>query len=115
MVIDGDVSIKNREKRIKEFQEGKYQVGFIHPQSAGHGLTLTKARSTIWCSPTYNAEHHKQLNKRIYRATQTRKTETIMICGNDTWEEQVYERLGGKLEKMDDLLDSLQQNYEANA
>ena len=77
---------------------------FCHPQSASHGLTLTKATTCIWCSPTYNAEHFQQFNKRIHRAGQKLKTETILIAAHKTWEEDVYTKLDTKLGKMENLL-----------
>jgi hypothetical protein len=42
----------------QEFQAGKYQAILCHPQSAGHGLTFTRATASILCSPTYNLEHY---------------------------------------------------------
>ena len=103
-VIDGTVSQKKRTEIVEDFQKGMYQVVFCHPQSAGHGLTLTRATTTIWCSPTYNAEHYQQFNRRIYRAGQTKRTETICICASGTKEEDVYEKLATKLESMEELL-----------
>ncbi len=103
--IDGSVPMNDRTKIVDQFQQGKLKLIMAHPQSAGHGLTLTKGTSTIWCSPTYNAEHYQQFNRRIYRAGQTRKTETVRIAARDTAEEDVYEKLDGKVERMDDLLD----------
>ena len=85
-------------------QAGQLQVVFCHPQSAGHGLTMTKATTIIWSSPTYNAEHYQQFNRRIYRAGQTQKTEIIQIAAKDTWETQVYEKLDSKLSRMEELL-----------
>ena len=76
-----------------------------HPQSASHGLTLTAGTTTIWASPTYNAEHFSQLNARIYRAGQKRRTETIMIAYADTAEIEVYDRLDTKMTRMEDLLE----------
>jgi len=111
-VIDGQVPIHKREQIVDEFQAGEYQVLFAHPQAAAHGLTLTKAVTTIWSSPSYNAEHFQQFNRRIYRAGQTMKTETIMVAANNTWETDVYEKLGGKLERMEHLLEILQINYK---
>lgn len=64
----------------------------------------TRGTATIWCSPSYNAEHFQQFNRRIYRAGQTQKTETILIAARDTKEIEVYEKLNGKLARMDDLL-----------
>lgn len=105
--IDG--SVANPEIRaglVKEFQAGRLQVLFCHPQSAGHGLTLTRGVRTIWCSATSNAEHFIQLNHRIDRAGQQRETETIMIAANDTKEPQVYQNLiDGKIKRQADMLD----------
>jgi hypothetical protein len=103
-VIDGSVPVKEREVLVARFQAGDLQVIFAQPQSAAHGLTLTRGTTTIWPSPTSNAEHFQQFNRRIYRAGQTRRTETICIAATDTRELDVYERLNGKLERMDELL-----------
>lgn len=102
-VIDGGTPVKEREVLVARYQMGDLNVIFAHPQSAAHGLTLTRGTATIWPSPTSNAEHFQQFNRRIYRAGQTQRTETICIAAADTREEQVYERLNGKLMKMDEL------------
>jgi len=102
--IDGSTPAKKRKDIVDRMQAGQLQVVFAHPQSAGHGLTLTRATSVIWASPTYNAEHYQQFNRRIYRAGQTKKTEVIQIAARDTWEPDVYEKLQDKLERMEDLL-----------
>jgi len=106
-VIDGDTPANKRKDIVDRMQAGQLQVVFAHPQSAGHGLTLTTATSVIWASPTYNAEHYQQFNRRIYRAGQTKKTEVIHIAASDTWEPDVYTKLEGKLERMEELLSIL--------
>jgi len=106
-VIDGDTPGERRTDIVKQFQAGQITTLFCHPQSAGHGLTLTRATTTIWCSPTYNAEHFQQFNRRIYRAGQTQKTETILIAAKNTWETDVYEKLETKLNRMEELLNVL--------
>ncbi|MFU2135471.1 SNF2-related protein [Gallibacterium anatis] len=103
-VIDGDTPFEQRGDIVRAFQNGELRVVIAHPQSAGHGLTLTRGNRTIWASPTYNAEHYQQFCRRIYRAGQTRKTETIHIAARGTIEESVYSRLGDKLDAMDELL-----------
>ena len=105
--INGETPAHKRVDIVERFQAGQIKVLFAHPQSAGHGLTLTKATTCIWCSPTYNAEHFQQFNRRIHRSGQTNKTETILIAARDTWEETVYEKLDGKLGKMENLLQVL--------
>jgi SNF2 family DNA or RNA helicase len=103
-VIDGTVPAERRKDIVARYQAGQIKVLFCHPQSASHGLTLTRASTVIWCSPTYNAEHYQQFNQRIYRAGQTQKTETILIQARGTWEPEVYKKLNTKLGRMENLL-----------
>lgn len=90
-----------------EFQSGQYQVLFAHPQSAGHGLTLTRATANIWPSPTYNLEHFRQGLKRVHRIGQRQKTETIVIVAEDSRDENAWEALQYKGKNMDALLGEL--------
>ena len=73
---------------------------------------MTKATTVIWSSPTYNAEHYQQFNRRIYRAGQTQKTQIIQIAARNTWEPDVYEKLESKLGRMENLLSVLNQLHE---
>lgn len=115
-VIDGSTAAHKRKDLVDRMQAGQLQVIFAHPQSAGHGLTMTKATTIIWSSPTYNAEHYQQFNRRIYRAGQTQKTEVIQIAARNTWEPDVYDKLQGKLARMEDLLGILTNlNHHRNA
>ena len=104
-VLDGSVSHTRRVTAVDDFQNGFIKVIFAHPATASHGLTLTKGTSTIWASPVYNAEHFQQFNRRIYRAGQERKTETVLIAANNTIDEEVYDKLAVKLDRMADLLE----------
>jgi SNF2 family DNA or RNA helicase len=92
-----------------EFQEGKYQALLCHPQNAAHGLTLTRATSTILCSPTFNLEHYLQLLRRIYRIGQKEKTETIVLVAPDTRDEVAWLRMLGKKVRQDDFFTSLEE------
>jgi SNF2 family DNA or RNA helicase len=103
--IAGDVSSKQRGEYVDQFQDGKLRVLFVHPQSAGHGLTLTAGTATIWASPTYNAELYEQTNARIFRGGQTQKTETILVKAKNTIEADVYQKLNEKRISMADVLE----------
>lgn len=107
-VIDGTVTDSERAQAVDYFQKGLYRIVFAHPQSAAHGLTLTRGTATIWASPTYNLEHYQQGLKRIYRAGQTQKTETIVIIAEDTIEEKVWAAIQEKRVRMEDLLGQLE-------
>lgn len=108
-LIDGTVTPHEREAIVRDFQAGYYKVLFAHPQSAGHGLTLVRATTTIWASPTYNLEHFVQGNKRIYRIGQTEKTETIVVVAEGTIDEKVMRALHDKRVRMESLLEELKE------
>ena len=107
-VIDGSISIADRNQAVSDFQSGLTKVLFAHPASASHGLTLTKGTTTIWASPTYDAEKYQQFNRRIYRAGQTQKTETILVAGASTIDVKAYQKLEAKVTKMSNLLELLE-------
>lgn len=103
-VIDGSVSHTRRTHVVAEFQKGHIPQLLIHPRSGAHGLTLTAGHATIWASPTYSSEEFTQFNRRIYRSGQTKKTETLLICAERTIEQTVYNKLQGKLDRMNNLM-----------
>jgi SNF2 family DNA or RNA helicase len=108
-VLDGTVvSDREREETVSYFQSGLYRIILAHPQSAAHGLTLTRGTTTIWASPTYNLEHFLQGVKRIHRAGQTERTETITIVAQGTIETKVMTALEGKRLNMENLLSLLE-------
>ena len=111
-VIDGKTSDKARKDAVDHFQAGFYRVLLAHPQSAAHGLTLTKGTATIWASPTYNLEHFLQGNRRIYRAGQTQKTETIMVLAPGTVEDKVFQKLQEKDTRQGNMLDLLKELFK---
>jgi SNF2 family DNA or RNA helicase len=98
-VIDGEVPTSKRNELVKRFQNKEIPQLLIHPKSGAHGLTLTAGYATIWASPTYSSEEFLQFNRRIYRAGQTKRTQTILIQAKNTIDETVYAKLNGKLDK----------------
>lgn len=109
-IIDGEVTKKGaRERIVESYQNGAYKVLFAHPQSAAHGLTLTKGTTTIFASPTPNLEHFLQAYKRIYRISQTEKTETIMVIAKGTIDERVWAACQAKDVKQASLLEYLRE------
>ncbi|MGA0610058.1 SNF2-related protein [Caldimonas sp. KR1-144] len=88
-VIDGSTSAKERASIVERYQAGFIRILFGHPQSMGHGLTLTRGTATIWASPTINQEWWEQANRRIFRIGQTERTETIVVCAQGTIDEVV--------------------------
>jgi len=104
-VFDGSASDDQRADIVKAYQAGFYDVLFAHPESAAHGLTLTRGTSIIWPSPTDNLEWWAQGNKRQRRGEQTQKTEVLVVLANGTCELVVYKNLQNKDARMMNLLD----------
>ena len=105
-LIDGSVSQSMREAVVTQYQMGQLDGIFAHPKSAAHGLTLTRGKSTIWVSPTADAELFEQGSRRQHRIGQTEKTEVVTILAKDTQDERVYnEILVPKQKRMTNLLD----------
>lgn len=110
-VLDGSTPDRKRKELVDDYQNGMYDVLLAHPASAAHGLTLTRATTTIWASPTYNLEHFLQGNRRAYRAGQKRKTETIVVLAPGTIEEKVYAALQAKNVRQSDLLELAKEEF----
>lgn len=106
-LIDGTTKQEDRVRIAREYQDGKYRILFAHPQSAGHGLTLTKGTATIWASPTYNLEHFLQGLRRVFRISQTEKTETIVVVAPGTYDEKAWAVMNDKDAKQSDFLEMI--------
>lgn len=83
------------EGAIRRWNEGKVQVGLIHPASAGHGLNLQNGGSTlIWFGLTWSLELYEQTNARLYRQGQKSKTVVIEhIITKGTIDEEILKAL----------------------
>lgn len=112
-VIDGSVSSIRRKEINKDYQKGCFQVLFLHPKTGAHGLTLTRGTASIWGSPIYEADLLKQGTHRVWRGTQTRRTETLMVEAVGTVERLVYELRNYKTKRMQSLLDMIRESRES--
>lgn len=66
------------EENIRKWNEGKYDVGLIHPASAGHGLNLQHSSNHIvWFGLTWSLELYQQTNARLWR--QGQKQDTVVV------------------------------------
>ena len=104
-IIHGDIKQAERARRIADFQSGKYKTILLQENCASHGITLTKAKTIIWSTPTYNYETYTQLNARIKRIGQNNKTNIIRIIGRGTEEENVYCKLDSRINKNNKMLE----------
>lgn len=81
-IIDGSVSANQRATIVNAFQNEEHpQVLIGNPKAMGHGLTLTEASTTVWWSPIYSQEVHKQLCERTDRPGQKHSQRVIYLLG----------------------------------
>ena len=106
-IIDGSTTPEQQNQTVNDFQAGNLRMVLMHPRSGAHGLTLTSGTTCIWTSPTTEPERFEQLNRRIYRKGQTRKTETILVSAEETLEPAKYEQLQGRIDRAMSLRDIL--------
>lgn len=103
-VMDGGTNDADFESLEQAYQRGEYQTLLCHPKSVAHGLTLTRGTATIWASPTSIVEWFEQFRKRVYRNSQTKKTENIVVIAPGTIDERAYGLCVGRYKSMFDML-----------
>lgn len=104
-IINGDVSATERTQIIKEFQSADDpRVLVIQPQSASHGVTLTRADTIVFWSPVMSVEVYLQCIARIDRVGQKNKMTVVHLQGSDI-EKRMYAMLQGKVNAHTKLVD----------
>ncbi|XP_039138564.1 protein CHROMATIN REMODELING 24 [Dioscorea cayenensis subsp. rotundata] len=89
--IDGTTKVSERERIVKDFQEGLgAPIFLLTSQVGGLGLTLTKADRVIVVDPAWNPSMDNQSVDRAYRIGQLKDVIVyrLMTCG--TIEEKIY-------------------------
>lgn len=103
-VIDGGVSETARKTQIDLFQNtDMHKVLIMQPQTAAHGLTLTRASTTIWFGPVSSLEIWRQANARMDRPGQVNSMTIVKLCGSPV-ERKVYNVLQRREATQADLL-----------
>jgi SNF2 family DNA or RNA helicase len=83
-----------KEKDIDDWNAGKINLLFVHPQSAGHGLNLQAGGNIIvWFSMIWSLELYLQANARLDRQGQLNGVIIHHLIMAGTMDEQAYERL----------------------
>ena len=103
---DGLVSdVRERRESVRRFQEDDKAMLFIaNPAAAGAGLTLHRARYSVYESFSNQAAHYLQSLDRTHRRGQMRDVEYLILLCEDTLEVQEYDRLLNKEKTAQDLL-----------
>ena len=82
---------------IKDWNEGKIDVGLIHPASAGHGLNIQQGgHILVWFGLTWSLELYQQTNARLWRQGQKNTVTIHHIVTGGTMDENVLAALETK-------------------
>ena len=100
--ISSDVS-------IRMWNEGKFQVGLIHPASAGHGLNLQAGGNHIvWFGLTWSLELLEQTNARLWRQGQRAETVVVQyLVTAGTIDERILDAISKKEQDQNALIDAV--------
>ena len=111
-LIHGDVTANERATLINRFQTSDNpRVLVVQPQSASHGVTLTKANVVVFWSPVMSVEVYLQCIARIDRVGQINKMTVVHLQGSDV-EKRMYGMLQGKVDSHIKLVDLYREELE---
>jgi len=112
-VIQGSVSATQRASIINQFQSmNDPRVLIIQPQSASHGVTLTRADTVVFWSPVMSVETYLQCIARMDRVGQVNKMTVVHLQGSDV-ERKMYKMLQGKVDLHTKLVDLYREELES--
>jgi len=112
-LIHGDISATHRASIISRFQNTESpRVLVIQPQSASHGVTLTKADTIVFWSPVMSVETYLQCVARMDRVGQVNKMTVVHLQGSDV-EKKMYAMLQGKVDMHAKLVDLYREELES--
>ena len=94
---------------IRMWNEGKFQVGLIHPASAGHGLNLQAGGNHIvWFGLTWSLERLEQTNARLWRQGQRAETVVVQyLVTAGTIDERILDAISKKEQDQNALIDAV--------
>lgn len=103
-MVHGGTSDTARRDIFHAFQHSdEPTILLAHPGTAAHGLTLTRADTTIWYAPIFSLEIYEQANNRMNRPGQ-RHPMTVATLAAHPMELAVYQALAGKSRMQDSVL-----------
>jgi SNF2 family DNA or RNA helicase len=96
----GDTTVDERSKIMKDFQNPDHPLRFFvgNPATAGYGLTLTQAKTTVFYSNSFSLEQRIQAQDRNYRIGQDQKVLYIDLISDGTIDQHIVQALKNKID-----------------
>lgn len=105
LVLNGDVTPKQRAANIEEFGHGSPRIMIADPQTTAHGINeFVVADTVVWFGPCEKNELYIQGNARVNRPGQKHPTTIVQLVSNKL-EREIYRRLETNTSMQGVLLD----------
>lgn len=105
VVLDGRVSIEQRQKNIEAFQNGSPQICACNYKVGATGTTLTKASYAVMNDFPWDPATLKQAEDRIHRIGQDQKVTIYFPAYTDTIDEAMFKVLEDKIKNVHEAID----------
>jgi SNF2 family DNA or RNA helicase len=103
--IDGSSSQAERERNVKNFQNGEGELFLISLKAGGLGLNLTAADYVIHLDPWWNPAVEDQASDRAHRIGQQRPVTIYRLVAENTIEEKIIQLHNRKRDLAEQLLE----------
>lgn len=111
LAIHGGIPTNKRHPIIERFQDDpECRMIVVKTRSAGAGITLTAAETSIFCELPWSASSFKQAAARNFRIGQKKEVDCIITAARDTIEHKVCQVLQDKQSLHDLLIDGTSKN-----
>lgn len=111
--FSGEVAPAERERTVREFQEGEsVKILVAVPAAGGVGITLTAAQTAVYLDKTWNAEHWMQSVDRIHRIGQRGTVNVISLLGCKV-DEIIHWNLRRKEQRQAEVLGDVRREEDA--
>jgi len=103
--LDGSTPIPERERNVRNFQNGEGELFLISLKAGGLGLNLTSADFVIHLDPWWNPAIEDQASDRAYRIGQNRPVTVYRLVAENTIEEKIIKLHNTKRDLAESLLE----------
>lgn len=105
VVIHGETSPKKRQEAVDAFQNGDVDLILLNPAAGGEGITLTRARVSVWVMRPASSIQNSQADDRNNRyGVEHDELLCIDLVAEGTIEEQALERLMAKRQALAEVV-----------
>jgi SNF2 family DNA or RNA helicase len=126
VMINGELSGKQKDQSVKQFQSGESRILLANIEAAGVGFTLDKAEVTIFLDKHFNTVYNEQAEDRMVPVSKerTHAMTVISLVATNTYDEKIEKILShkkdivevinsGGLRAIDRLYEELSRNGES--